>query len=59
MAGVASAIPVFATFPILNAMAKVQGLSTMVWLGVAVQVFLSIFMSLSYGELTISKFTVW
>jgi len=55
LAGVASAIPVFATFPILNAMARVQGLSTMVWIGVAAQVVLSIFLSLSYGELTTSK----
>jgi MFS family permease len=55
VAGVASAIPVFATFPILNAMAKTQGLSTMVWVGVAVQVVLSVFLSLSYGELTTSK----
>lgn len=56
MAGIASAIPVFATFPILNTMARAQGLSTMVWIGVAVQVVLSIFLSLSYGELTTSMF---
>ncbi|KIM84184.1 hypothetical protein PILCRDRAFT_401840 [Piloderma croceum F 1598] len=49
MAGVASAIPVFATFPVLNNMARAQGLSTMVWIGVAVQVVLSVFLSLSYG----------
>jgi MFS family permease len=55
MAGLASAIPVFATFPILSAMAKSQGLSTMVWAGVAVQVVFSIFLSMSYGELTTSK----
>lgn len=55
MAGIASAIPVFATFPILNAMAKSQGLSTMVWVGIAVQVVLAVFWGLSYGELTTSK----
>ena len=55
MAGLASEIPVFATFPILNAIAKSQGLSTMVWVGVAVQVVFSIFLSMSYGELTTSK----
>lgn len=49
MAGLASEIPVFATFPILNAIAKSQGLSTMVWVGVAVQVVFSIFLSMSYG----------
>lgn len=55
MTGIASAIPVFMTFPILNKMARVQGLSTMVWLGVTVQVFLAVFLNLCYGELTISQ----
>jgi MFS family permease len=49
IAGIASAIPVFAAFPILNAMARAQGLSTAVWLGIAVQVTFSSFLNLSYG----------
>lgn len=56
VAGIASAIPVFVTFPILSAMARAQGLSTMVWCGVAIQVFFSVFLNLSYGELTTPSF---
>lgn len=52
MAGIASSIPVFGTFPILNAIARTQGLSSMVWAGVAVQVVISVLLNLSYGELT-------
>jgi len=49
MIGIAFTIPLFATFPILNAMVRVQGLSTMVRIGVAVQVVLSTCLHLSYG----------
>lgn len=54
-AGIASAILVFATFPILNTIARAQGLSIAVWVGVALQVMISVLLSLSYGELTVSS----
>ncbi|KAJ7650817.1 member of major facilitator superfamily multidrug-resistance, DHA1 sub-family [Roridomyces roridus] len=51
--GIASALPTFATFPILNHIARTQGLSSLVW-GVAVlQMILSIGLSFSYGAVFI------
>lgn len=52
MTGVAAAVPVFAMFPLLSAIAKTQGLSISLWAGVAVQVVFSVLLNLSYGELT-------
>jgi len=50
MAGVASAIPTFLLFPLMNVIAKAQGKVTfLVWFLVYLQVVLSIGMSLSYG----------
>ena len=55
IAGIVSAIPAFATFPVLNALAKSRGLCMIVWVGIAVQISLSVAWSLSYGKLTTSK----
>lgn len=49
-AGIASAFPAFAAFPLLNYLARTQGLSTTVWAIVAFQTVISIGLSLSYGE---------
>jgi hypothetical protein len=50
VAGIASAFPVFAAFPLMSYLAKSQGLSTTVWVVVAFQTVISIGLSLSYGE---------
>lgn len=50
IAGIASAIPVFASFPFMNCLARTEGLSTRVWAIVAFQTVISIMMSLSYGK---------
>lgn len=55
VAGVAAALPVFLMFPVLNMIARAQGLSIMVWAGVGVQIVCAIFLNLSYGELTHPK----
>lgn len=52
--GMASAIPIFATFPLLNYLARVEGYSTLVWAVVLFQIVMSIAISLAYGELTLS-----
>lgn len=52
MAGIGAAIPVFAMFPVLSTIARTQGLSLMLWTGVAVQVVFSVLLNLSYGKLT-------
>lgn len=56
LAGLISAIPIFGIFPILNAIARIQGLSTLVWAGVSLQIVCAIFLNLSYGKLTFSSF---
>jgi MFS family permease len=50
VAGIVSAFPVFAAFPLMSYIAKTQGLSTMVWAVVAFQTVISIGLNLSYGE---------
>ncbi|KAI0787899.1 MFS general substrate transporter [Fomes fomentarius] len=49
IAGVASVLPVFALFPFINALARVEGLSTTVWALTLGQSLLSIIISFSYG----------
>ncbi|GLB44911.1 putative major facilitator superfamily protein [Lyophyllum shimeji] len=53
MAGIISAFPAFLAFPIINSMARAQGLSTAVWVAVFVQSFISIGLNLSYGAVFI------
>ncbi|KAF9468193.1 member of major facilitator superfamily multidrug-resistance, DHA1 sub-family [Collybia nuda] len=53
MAGIISAFPLFPAFPIINYLARSQGLSTTVWAVVAFQTIMSIGMSLSYGAIFI------
>ncbi|KII89810.1 hypothetical protein PLICRDRAFT_39984 [Plicaturopsis crispa FD-325 SS-3] len=49
IAGVLSALPVFASFPIINALARAHGMCLLVWAAVGLQVVISIMLSLSYG----------
>jgi hypothetical protein len=51
--GVVAALPVFASFPIINALARSQGLSITTWVAVAFQVVISISLNFSYGGLTL------
>ena len=45
-----SGVPLMLTYPLLNALARTQGLSWMVWSVVGVQVVLSMILNLAYGE---------
>ena len=47
--GVASGIPVFALFPVINYLARHNGYSTTVWIAVGFQIVISIALSLSFG----------
>ncbi|KAH9902823.1 MFS general substrate transporter [Cubamyces lactineus] len=49
MAGVASTLPVFALFPVINELARLEGLSSTVWALVLGQALLSIIVNFSYG----------
>ncbi|KAG6876999.1 hypothetical protein C0993_011152 [Termitomyces sp. T159_Od127] len=49
VAGMACVFPCFIAFPIINAMAKSQGVTTFVWVAVAFQALVSIGVNLSYG----------
>jgi hypothetical protein len=51
MAGIISAFPAFATFPLINHFARTQGVGAAVWAAVAFQTVVSIGLSLSYGTL--------
>ncbi|KAJ7510502.1 member of major facilitator superfamily multidrug-resistance, DHA1 sub-family [Mycena galericulata] len=51
--GIASALPTFATFPLLSYLARTQGLSTLVWAVTILQIILSIGLSFSYGAVFI------
>lgn len=51
MAGIALAIPMFAAYPVINTMARAQGLTNLVWAVVAFQTLISISLSLCYGKL--------
>lgn len=50
MMGIASGIPVFATFPLLSYLAKRDGLSTMVWAVIGIQTVIAILLNFSYGK---------
>lgn len=50
LAGVSSALPIFAAFPIISQLAKSQGLSGAVWAVVGFQLVISVMLSFSYGE---------
>jgi hypothetical protein len=56
IAGMTSAIPVFAMFPLMNHIARAQGYSTLLWAVVLLQIVTSIAISLSYGELILPAF---
>ncbi|KAF8920738.1 major facilitator superfamily domain-containing protein [Mucidula mucida] len=51
--GIASSFPVFACYPIMSHLVKTQGVGPMVWTVLAIQIFLSIIISLSYGAIFI------
>lgn len=58
IAGIASSLLVFVTFPIINHLARTAGEDDLlVWLAVGFQVIVSIFINFSYGESFISKAT--
>ena len=48
--GIVSAFPLFGSFPLISWLAKTQGLGVWVWIGVVLQIVMSIFLSFSYGE---------
>jgi len=48
--GVASGIPVFASFPVINYLARHNGYSTTVWIAVGFQIVISIASGLSFGQ---------
>ena len=48
--GVASGIPIFASFPVINYLARHNGYSTMVWIAVGFQIVISIGLGLSFGQ---------
>lgn len=51
LAGIASSLLVFVMFPVINNLARVAGINHwLVWLAVAFQVTVSIFINFSYGE---------
>lgn len=52
--GILASLPIFASFPLINSMARMEGLSTTVWAGVWFQVVASLSMSFSYGKHTLS-----
>ncbi|KAF9048269.1 MFS general substrate transporter [Hymenopellis radicata] len=51
--GIASSFPVFACYPIMSHLVKTQGLGPLVWTVLAIQICLSIVISLSYGAIFI------
>ncbi|KAG9225003.1 hypothetical protein CCMSSC00406_0001846 [Pleurotus cornucopiae] len=53
LVGLASAIPLFLSFPLLNVLARSQGTSLLVWAVVGMQIIISVFMSMSYGAIFI------
>ena len=48
--GAASGIPVFASFPVINYLARHNGYCTTVWIVVGFQIVISIALSLSFGQ---------
>ncbi|KIM48412.1 hypothetical protein M413DRAFT_419006 [Hebeloma cylindrosporum] len=53
MVGIASAIPIYLSFPIINTLARHQGYSIAVWAAVSLQIVISVALSLSYGAIFI------
>ncbi|KAJ6468353.1 member of major facilitator superfamily multidrug-resistance, DHA1 sub-family [Mycena sanguinolenta] len=51
--GIASALPTFAGFPILNYLARAQGVNMVVWTAALVHIIISIGLSFSYGAVFI------
>ncbi|KAI0925935.1 hypothetical protein AcW1_008233 [Taiwanofungus camphoratus] len=51
--GIAACLPVFALFPIINLLARAEGLSTTVWALLALQIFISIALNFCYGSVFI------
>jgi len=51
--GIASALPTFAAFPVLSYLARLQGVSTLVWAIALAQIIISIGLSFSYGAVFI------
>ncbi|KIM36642.1 hypothetical protein M413DRAFT_448986 [Hebeloma cylindrosporum] len=51
--GIASGIPVFASFPVINYLARHYGYSTTLWIAVGFQIVISLGLSLSYGAIFI------
>jgi Na+/melibiose symporter-like transporter len=49
IAGVASAIPLFITFPLANAFARTQGYSVAVWVAIGIQIITGISLGLAWG----------
>ncbi|GBE88221.1 MFS general substrate transporter [Sparassis crispa] len=49
--GIASALPVFALFPIINLLAKAEGYSTIVWAALFLQCAISIAINFCYGSI--------
>lgn len=49
--GILSALPVFALYPIINSVARVEGISHLVWALVLLQIVISICINFSYGAL--------
>jgi len=47
--GIASGIPAFALFPVINHLARQQGYSTAVWIAVGFQIVVSVFLTFCYG----------
>ncbi len=54
MAGIASMLPVFALFPVINELARIEGMSRAVWALVLGQALLSIAVNFSYGQSPLS-----
>ncbi|KZT07680.1 MFS general substrate transporter [Laetiporus sulphureus 93-53] len=53
MAGITSALPVFALFPVINLLAREEGYSMGVWTLLAIQTFISIALNFCYGSVFI------
>ena len=50
MIGIASMFLLFASFPLISWLAQTQGLGVWVWIGVVLQIVISVFIGFSYGE---------
>ncbi|KAF5327853.1 hypothetical protein D9619_004779 [Psilocybe cf. subviscida] len=53
IAGIAAALPAFASFPVINYLARAQGYSMMVWTAVGFQILTSVALGLSHGAVYI------